>query len=234
VIDSIGGKAIRVREGGGPEDILASLALSIASLQRIPTPLALAVRFHQTYERLAPSFCYETRQDTREFDPQSKNGRLVIAVCAELGGDVPPNGDRSTLGAIQLALNTFDHDADALRVANEIAETMRWWRLSQTKTADQLATEDAMSYGSGFVRVMPNGSREYVPHHEVFIEPASFDANGSPVSQSDSTEIAGILRKQADETAALCEDCPPVGYPTDKTRCTPCPRRVVAETGAGR
>lgn len=24
----------------------------------------------------------------------------------------------------------------------------------------------------------------------------------------------------------LCEDCPPVGYPTDKTRCLPCPRRT--------
>jgi hypothetical protein len=22
----------------------------------------------------------------------------------------------------------------------------------------------------------------------------------------------------------LCEDCPPVGYPTNKTRCDPCPR----------
>lgn len=26
--------------------------------------------------------------------------------------------------------------------------------------------------------------------------------------------------------AGLCEDCPPVGYPTDKTRCLPCPRRA--------
>lgn len=24
----------------------------------------------------------------------------------------------------------------------------------------------------------------------------------------------------------LCEDCPPVGYPTDDTRCMPCPRRA--------
>jgi len=24
----------------------------------------------------------------------------------------------------------------------------------------------------------------------------------------------------------LCADCPPVGYPTDKTRCSPCPRRT--------
>lgn len=23
----------------------------------------------------------------------------------------------------------------------------------------------------------------------------------------------------------LCEDCPPADYPTDATRCTPCPRR---------
>ncbi len=25
---------------------------------------------------------------------------------------------------------------------------------------------------------------------------------------------------------ADCEDCPPVGYPTDKTRCSECPRRT--------
>lgn len=28
---------------------------------------------------------------------------------------------------------------------------------------------------------------------------------------------------------ALCSDCPPVGYPTDETRCTPCPRRTSDE-----
>jgi hypothetical protein len=28
------------------------------------------------------------------------------------------------------------------------------------------------------------------------------------------------------EMGELCEGCPPVGYPTDKTRCTECPRRA--------
>lgn len=28
------------------------------------------------------------------------------------------------------------------------------------------------------------------------------------------------------DSSTLCEDCPPVGYPTDKTRCLPCPRRT--------
>lgn len=46
--------------------------------------LFLAERFHEIYERLAPSFGYETRLETRNFDPESKNGRLMIAVCKEI------------------------------------------------------------------------------------------------------------------------------------------------------
>lgn len=46
--------------------------------------LELAVRFHTIYEWLAPTFGYETRTDTRDFDPDSKNGRLMIAVCNEV------------------------------------------------------------------------------------------------------------------------------------------------------
>ena len=35
------------------------------------------------------------------------------------------------------------------------------------------------------------------------------------------------------ESIELCEGCPPVGYPTDKTRCTPCPRGPAPEDGNG-
>jgi len=45
---------------------------------------ALARKFHDTYERLAPKFGYKTRKDTRTFDPHSPNGKLMIAVCAEI------------------------------------------------------------------------------------------------------------------------------------------------------
>lgn len=31
--------------------------------------------------------------------------------------------------------------------------------------------------------------------------------------------------------ASLCEDCPPEGYCTDKTRCLPCPRRGLTDCG---
>lgn len=45
---------------------------------------ALARKFHETYERLAPSFGYETRPETKAFDPNSPNGKLMIAVCNEI------------------------------------------------------------------------------------------------------------------------------------------------------
>jgi hypothetical protein len=44
----------------------------------------LARKFHEIYERLAPIFGYETREETREFDETSKNGQLMIAVCDQI------------------------------------------------------------------------------------------------------------------------------------------------------
>ena len=44
----------------------------------------LARQFHDTYERLAPDYGYETREDTKLFDVASPNGKLMIAVCQEI------------------------------------------------------------------------------------------------------------------------------------------------------
>lgn len=49
--------------------------------------MALARRFHELYERLAPDHGYETRDDTKELDFDSPNGRLMLAVCAEIEQD---------------------------------------------------------------------------------------------------------------------------------------------------
>jgi hypothetical protein len=46
--------------------------------------LWLARQFHEVYERLAPEHGYATREETRKFDPESKNGKLMVAVMAEL------------------------------------------------------------------------------------------------------------------------------------------------------
>jgi hypothetical protein len=62
------------------------------------TPEALAQRFHETYERLAPEFGYETRTPSakpwNEVPEQNRN--LMIAVCREIlrSGGPTPEGER--------------------------------------------------------------------------------------------------------------------------------------------
>jgi hypothetical protein len=55
-------------------------------MDQISSAEQLARRFHAVYERLAPAFGYETRTETRTFDPDTPNGRLMIEVCSELLG----------------------------------------------------------------------------------------------------------------------------------------------------
>ena len=49
-----------------------------------PPSVKLAEVFHEAYERLAPQFGYETRPETKQFDQNSPNGKLMIAVCEEV------------------------------------------------------------------------------------------------------------------------------------------------------
>jgi hypothetical protein len=53
---------------------------------------ALARRFHETYERLAPSHGYETREASAKpwADVPSQNKGLMVAVCAEILAATPP------------------------------------------------------------------------------------------------------------------------------------------------
>jgi hypothetical protein len=48
----------------------------------------MAAKFHDTYGRLAPQFCHETRKDTRKLDLESPKDRLMVAVCAAVTADL--------------------------------------------------------------------------------------------------------------------------------------------------
>jgi hypothetical protein len=69
---------------------------------------AIAKFFHYTYERLAPDFGYETRPDTKQFDAESPNGKLMIAVCGEFLAGIrkpatPPASEPSRDAVIEAA-----------------------------------------------------------------------------------------------------------------------------------
>jgi hypothetical protein len=82
-------------------EVLAALAglrdgLGMPSHEYFPA-LALAKRFHEVYERLAPLHGYTTRESTREFNPDSANGKLMVAVCREIMKDSPAHETKAWL-----------------------------------------------------------------------------------------------------------------------------------------
>ena len=62
------------------------------------------MEFHRTYERLAPFYGYETREETRHFDPASTNGQLMLKTCEELLKHFAPSAMGDTT-ALRLARN---------------------------------------------------------------------------------------------------------------------------------
>jgi len=57
-----------------------------AEIEVVTRAEKLARRFHETYERLAPSFSYQTREASAKpwEEVPENNRRLMIAVCAEI------------------------------------------------------------------------------------------------------------------------------------------------------
>lgn len=84
--------------------------------------VARARLFHDTYERLAPQFGYETRPDTKAFDPESPNGRLMTAVIRELdaSGGVP-SVESAALEVIRAHMAGELDDDMILRLSSAIA-----------------------------------------------------------------------------------------------------------------
>jgi hypothetical protein len=67
-----------------PSSVPAPAQKEMSGLASFKAAQKWAERFHESYERLAPDFGYTTRPETRAFDLQSANGRLMVAVCQEL------------------------------------------------------------------------------------------------------------------------------------------------------
>lgn len=61
------------------DDIISSLTPI-----ELPSDEELAILFHNKYEELAPKFKYETKIETKKFNKDSNNGKLMIAVCKQI------------------------------------------------------------------------------------------------------------------------------------------------------
>jgi len=83
-----------------------------------PRAYRLARRFHEFYEQSAPAFGYETKKETKEFDPESPNGRLMMEEKQELIKQIKKAFlSKSTIG--QNTLDVFAEIVNGLDLFDE-------------------------------------------------------------------------------------------------------------------
>lgn len=102
--------------------------------------IELAKLFHDTYERLAPQFGYETRPDTKAFSPSSPNGQLMTAVCQEVEGTLW-NRVQALEAALAYLVNAHDVEPDRRGVLVDVPNAL--------SKARQLLNERATSETKG-------------------------------------------------------------------------------------
>lgn len=79
----------------------------------------LAQKFHNFYEKFAPYYGYETRPDTKTFDPNSSNGRLMIRVCHEIERQILDGTGHTTLAAMRAEFDAMRAEIEARRIASD-------------------------------------------------------------------------------------------------------------------
>lgn len=79
-----------------------------------------ARKLHDTYEKIAPDYGYTTRRESRVFDPESPNGRLMLAVCAKV---VPAIEARARREALKAAAEQFP---DWLNPKTQLVSVAPW------------------------------------------------------------------------------------------------------------
>jgi hypothetical protein len=88
--------------------------------------LELAVLFHVIYERKSAEFDYVTRTETRIFDPESKNGKLMVATCEEILQDYVPRADLETAQKqVEMYSDSLERTAKLLVEAQKQVESAR-------------------------------------------------------------------------------------------------------------
>jgi len=88
----------------------------------------LAKLFHDTYERLAPQYGYETKKETRQFDENSPNGKLMVATCSEiLNNLITQQSLSSSADATPKSCSNCLHYYDCLETEFECKDTQKEW-----------------------------------------------------------------------------------------------------------
>jgi Lar family restriction alleviation protein len=152
----------------------ADLAAPEQSAGEVADSEQLAQMFHETYERLAPSFGYETRKSSAKpwADVPENNKRLMIAVCREIQAATcssQPTGDRAK------ALEDFSQPTVT---EEERAAVLAAFDRAETSPSEEITSAIALVFAvhrdaiRALLSAQPSdrGGKQYYRSREFYIE----------------------------------------------------------------
>lgn len=156
----------------------------------------LARQFHTLYESMAPGFGYETRTETREFDPESNNGKLMIAVCSVIQGMhaariTQAHGELSSIRDVIHAVNPLRSDGPLPYRVRQLCDDLVATRKERDEAREQLR-QQTKSFCTHCGKLFPKGKEGVAQFREHIAE-----CNKHPLHPmaSELTTLRGLLRE---------------------------------------
>ena len=117
--------------------------------------LEITKKFHDTYEKLASEYTYETREDTRVFDINSNNGKLMYATVNEIVSPILKDNKKLK----QKYLNAV---ADYEMVMSELQELKKQLEDANEKILLLQASEPMLNYKKALEETQQKEFIEYL------------------------------------------------------------------------
>jgi hypothetical protein len=219
-------ESYRLQATEAKAELLRRLGVAVSAS---PQPEKLAKLFHETYERLAPQFGYETRKESAKAwaDVPPNNRRLMLAVCAELSTffapaqaqepptkideHLPPHSSRWKSGVSRGGASTGEQPP------NDTEFFVRVF-LSCEEGAQQQALQELEVEQPGFINKLLNKLKTAARPSE----PSALQCKGPKTcDQFDKCGPAGRCLKNLPEPSAP-EQAETASAPRDYVRCTNC------------
>jgi hypothetical protein len=151
--------------------------------------LELAKKFHELYEKNAHNYGYETRKETREFNEDTPNGKLMIAVCEQILASLPAPES----GGEEKSKEWIDDKAE------EYAKTVAPWDEDKPDPNGERQREWQAARGD-----FSHGATEMYNYLKGF-EPSVQSSDVKPVASHTSTSSNSIEQLTDDEIKAAKE-----------------------------
>ncbi len=105
--------------------------------------LEITKRFHDTYEKLSSDYNYETRKDTKAFDVNSSNGKLMYATVSEVVNPILEENKQLNKRVAYLERSNDRREETILEQRQEIVGLETRWNILKECLKDVMNSSDS-------------------------------------------------------------------------------------------